>query len=59
MSVDVAGLLTAVHADNSHRRASLPMTHLTYAEAMIVGLVQGVTELFPVSRCCPVAGVRR
>jgi undecaprenyl-diphosphatase len=25
------------------------MTHLTYAEAMIVGLVQGVTELFPVS----------
>jgi undecaprenyl-diphosphatase len=25
------------------------MTHLTYAEAMLVGLVQGVTELFPVS----------
>lgn len=25
------------------------MSHLTYAEAMIVGLVQGVTELFPVS----------
>ena len=25
------------------------MTHLTYAEAMIVGLIQGVTELFPVS----------
>jgi undecaprenyl-diphosphatase len=25
------------------------MTHLTYAEAMVVGLVQGVTELFPVS----------
>jgi undecaprenyl-diphosphatase len=25
------------------------MTRLTYAEAMLVGLVQGVTELFPVS----------
>jgi undecaprenyl-diphosphatase len=25
------------------------MTHLTYAEAIVVGLVQGVTELFPVS----------
>jgi undecaprenyl-diphosphatase len=25
------------------------MTQLTYAEAMVVGLVQGVTELFPVS----------
>jgi undecaprenyl-diphosphatase len=25
------------------------MTHLTYLEAMVVGLVQGVTELFPVS----------
>src|SRR6202034_3437733 len=25
------------------------MTHLTYAEAAVVGLVQGVTELFPVS----------
>src|ERR1700761_2069369 len=25
------------------------MTHLTYAEAILVGLVQGVTELFPVS----------
>ena len=25
------------------------MSHLTYAEAMVVGLVQGVTELFPIS----------
>jgi undecaprenyl-diphosphatase len=25
------------------------MSHLTYAEAMVVGLMQGVTELFPVS----------
>jgi undecaprenyl-diphosphatase len=25
------------------------MSHLTYAEAMVVGLLQGVTELFPVS----------
>jgi undecaprenyl-diphosphatase len=25
------------------------MSHLTYLEAMVVGLVQGVTELFPVS----------
>jgi len=25
------------------------MSHLTYAEAMVIGLVQGVTELFPVS----------
>ncbi len=25
------------------------MTHLTYAEAMVVGLIQGVTELFPIS----------
>ncbi|MFY9929544.1 MAG: undecaprenyl-diphosphate phosphatase, partial [Streptosporangiaceae bacterium] len=25
------------------------MSHLTYAEAGIVGLIQGVTELFPVS----------
>jgi undecaprenyl-diphosphatase len=25
------------------------MTHLTYPEAMVVGLIQGVTELFPVS----------
>src|ERR1700761_5659180 len=25
------------------------MTHLTYAEAIVVGLIQGVTELFPVS----------
>ena len=37
------------HADNSEQRAALPMTHLTYAETMLVGLVQGVTELFPVS----------
>src|SRR4249920_2677537 len=27
----------------------LDMTHLTYLEAAVVGLVQGVTELFPVS----------
>src|SRR6266487_1136055 len=27
----------------------LPMSHLTYAEAIVVGLFQGVTELFPVS----------
>ncbi|HEY7144135.1 MAG TPA: undecaprenyl-diphosphate phosphatase [Streptosporangiaceae bacterium] len=25
------------------------MTHLTYAEAIVVGLIQGVTELFPIS----------
>src|SRR5215831_13352450 len=25
------------------------MSHLTYAEAVVVGLLQGVTELFPVS----------
>ena len=25
------------------------MTHLTYLEAAVVGLVQGVSELFPVS----------
>ena len=25
------------------------MTHLTYLEAAVVGLVQGVTEMFPVS----------
>jgi undecaprenyl-diphosphatase len=25
------------------------MSHLTYAEAMVVGLIQGVTELFPIS----------
>src|ERR1700693_1224988 len=25
------------------------MSHLTFAEAIVVGLVQGVTELFPVS----------
>jgi undecaprenyl-diphosphatase len=25
------------------------MSHLTYLEASIVGLIQGVTELFPVS----------
>jgi undecaprenyl-diphosphatase len=25
------------------------MSHLTYAEALVVGLIQGVTELFPVS----------
>src|SRR6202034_4371985 len=25
------------------------MSHLTYAEAVVVGLIQGVTELFPVS----------
>jgi undecaprenyl-diphosphatase len=25
------------------------MSHMTYAEAMVIGLVQGVTELFPVS----------
>ena len=24
------------------------MTHLTYAEAIVVGFIQGVTELFPV-----------
>ena len=23
------------------------MSHLTYAEAMVIGLIQGVTELFP------------
>jgi len=29
---------------------STPLTvHMTYAEAMVVGLIQGVTELFPVS----------
>ena len=25
------------------------MSHLTYAEAIVVGLIQGVSELFPVS----------
>ena len=25
------------------------MTHLTYLEAAVVGLIQGVTEMFPVS----------
>src|SRR5882757_1325907 len=31
-------------------RASPPLTaHMTYPEAIVVGLVQGVTELFPVS----------
>ena len=31
-------------------RASPPLTsHMTYPEAMVVGLIQGVTELFPVS----------
>ena len=25
------------------------MSHLTYAEAVVTGLIQGVTELFPVS----------
>jgi undecaprenyl-diphosphatase len=25
------------------------MSHLTFSEAMVVGLIQGVTELFPVS----------
>jgi undecaprenyl-diphosphatase len=25
------------------------MSHLTYAEAMVIGLIQGVTEMFPVS----------
>ena len=25
------------------------MSHLTYPEAMVIGLMQGVTELFPVS----------
>jgi hypothetical protein len=25
------------------------MSHLTFAEAMVVGLIQGVSELFPVS----------
>src|SRR5438876_5080422 len=25
------------------------MTHLTYLEAAVVGLIQGVTELFPIS----------
>lgn len=25
------------------------MTHLTYLEASVVGLIQGVSELFPVS----------
>jgi undecaprenyl-diphosphatase len=42
--------LAAVRADSSEQRErALPMSHLTYAEAMLVGLVQGVTELFPVS----------
>jgi len=31
-----------------HEKAG-QMSHLTYLEAMVVGLVQGVTELFPVS----------
>ena len=25
------------------------MSHLTYAEAGVIGLLQGITELFPVS----------
>jgi len=25
------------------------MSHLTYAESLVIGLIQGVTELFPVS----------
>jgi undecaprenyl pyrophosphate phosphatase UppP len=25
------------------------MSHLTYPESMVIGLIQGVTELFPVS----------
>ena len=36
-------------AKTASRERAVPMTHLTYAEAMLVGLVQGVTELFPIS----------
>jgi hypothetical protein len=31
------------------------MTHLTYLEAAVVGLIQGVSELFPVY--CLIAGL--
>jgi hypothetical protein len=33
------------------------MTHLTYLEATVVGLIQGVSELFPVSVYCLLAGL--
>src|SRR3984885_337301 len=34
---------------NRRPRGGDEMSHLTYPEAMVVGLIQGVTELFPVS----------
>src|ERR1700724_3130191 len=41
------GLVTL---ETPEKRVSTPLTvHMTYAEAMVVGLIQGVTELFPVS----------
>ena len=35
------------------------MSHLTYAEAGIVGLIQGVTELFPISSLGHASSSRR
>ncbi|MGB6457608.1 MAG: undecaprenyl-diphosphate phosphatase [Streptosporangiaceae bacterium] len=36
-------------SDPSQHEEAEPMSHMTYPEAMVVGLIQGVTELFPVS----------
>lgn len=36
-------------AITDERDERLPMIHMTYPEAMVVGLIQGITELFPVS----------
>jgi undecaprenyl-diphosphatase len=42
-----AGLCRA--GARGERKATMVVHHLTYAEALVVGLFQGVTELFPVS----------
>ncbi len=47
MSYLAVSLHTLAHATAAASAA--PHSHLTYAESILVGLVQGVTELFPVS----------
>src|SRR6266700_1127081 len=47
MSYLAVSLHTLAHATAAASAA--PHSHLTYAESILVGLIQGVTELFPVS----------
>jgi undecaprenyl-diphosphatase len=48
-AASLAWLLSDPAAITDERDERLSMVHMTYPEALVVGFIQGVTELFPVS----------